>query len=121
MDIYYTLQSLRGVRNRLRLHRAYYFLDTSSLKAKKIPAVKDRQIEEKGPPMRSIECVAHATQSDTGGPRDAVEGRAVGAVGQAGSCDRIRSRTAYFLRRAGVAAPLFSAHRSHPAAPPGFL
>src|SRR6266851_3647928 len=62
-----------------------------SLKAKKILVGRARLIEEKGPLVRCIECVAHATRRDTGGPRDAVEGRAVEAASQAGSADRIWS------------------------------
>src|SRR6266851_3158751 len=62
-----------------------------NLKAKKILAGRDRLIEENGPLVRCIECVAHATRRDTGGPRDAVEGRAVEAASQAGSADRIWS------------------------------
>src|SRR5216683_2290617 len=58
-----------------------------NLKAKKILVGRARLIEEKGPLVRCIECVAHATRRDTGGPRDAVEGRAVEAASQAGSAD----------------------------------
>src|SRR5713101_8347439 len=64
---------------------------TANLKAKKILVGRDRLIEENGPLVRCIECVAHATRRDTGGPRDAVEGRAVEAASQAGSADRIWS------------------------------
>src|SRR5712692_739910 len=63
----------------------------TNLKAKKILVGRDRLIEENGPLVRCIECVAHATRRDTGGPRDAVEGRAVEAASQAGSADRIWS------------------------------
>src|SRR6266851_7068726 len=66
-------------------------LNIVNLKAKKILAGRDRLIEENGPLVRCIECVAHATRRDTGGPRDAVEGRAVEAASQAGSADRIWS------------------------------
>src|SRR2546427_11507188 len=79
----------------------YETQQTANLKAKKILAGRDRLIEENGPLVRCIECVAHATRRDTGGPRDAVEGRAVEAARQAGSADRIWSWTAYFLRRGG--------------------
>jgi hypothetical protein len=46
MDIYYTLQSSRGLRNRLRLHRAYYFLDTPSWQA--VSMLIEREDEDFG-------------------------------------------------------------------------
>ena len=81
-DLDLTLTSARGT-----LDNASATLTSANLKAKKILADKDRLIEERGPLMRCLECVAQATPSGTGGPRDEVEGRAVGPGGQAGSCD----------------------------------
>jgi hypothetical protein len=43
-------------------------------------------------------------------PRDAVEGTAVVAGDQARASYPVRSRTAHFVRRAGMGAPLLSTH-----------
>src|ERR1700674_4226688 len=47
---------------------------------------------------------------DTKGPKDAVEGTAVVAGDQARASYPVRSRTAHFVRRAGIGAPLLSTH-----------
>ena len=45
------------------------------------------KVEQKGPPMRNLECVARAVLSGREGPKDEVDGRAVAAGDQAGLAD----------------------------------
>src|SRR5690348_12285679 len=62
--------TLRAENQNLPLGRRMEFRIGVNLKAKKILADKDRLIEERGPLMRCLECVAQATPSGTGGPRE---------------------------------------------------
>src|SRR5271166_2105740 len=59
----------------------------------------------------SVGVCSQAILNDSKGPKDAVEGTAVVVGDQARTSDPVRSRTAHFLRRAGIGAPLFSTYR----------
>jgi hypothetical protein len=61
--------------------------NSASPKAKIIFVGRGIKVEEKGPSMGNLECVARAILSDTEGPKDEVEGSAVEAGGQAGPGD----------------------------------
>src|ERR1700758_4984830 len=84
---------------------------SASLNPKLVLVDSNDLIEEKGPLARHLECGSNATRDDTKGPKDAVESTAVVAGDQARTSYTVRSRTAYFLRRTGIGAPLLSTDR----------